>query len=147
MPSVHKSAIVAASCERMFALVDGVERYPGFLPWCSATEVLERTPEVTAARIEVDFNGIRTAFTTRNAKQPPRAMQLAFVEGPFKRFGGEWRFEPLGDAGCKVSLALDYAFSSRALQVLLGPAFGSIAATLVDSFVKQAEAMDEGQGG
>lgn len=138
MPTVRKSALVPSSCDRMFALVEDVERYPEFLPWCASTEVLERTAEVTLARLNLDYHGIRTSFTTHNAKAPPHSMTLQLVEGPFKRLEGEWTFAALGGDGCKVELVLDYTFSSAALETLMGAAFGRVAETLVESFVKRA---------
>jgi ribosome-associated toxin RatA of RatAB toxin-antitoxin module len=140
MPIVRQSVIVARSCATMFALVDRVEDYPQFLPWCSRVELLERTAEVTSARIHIDYHGLATHVATRNAKQEPRSMTLALVEGPFESFGGTWNFRPLGDSGCRVEFALEYAFSSRVLEAVLGPAFGHITQTLVDRFVARAEA-------
>jgi len=125
----------------MFALVDGVEDYPGFLPWCAATEVYERTPELTRARLDIDYHGLTTSIGTRNVKRPPGAMALELEEGPFERFSGEWRFVPLGDGGCRVELAVDYAFSNAAVSIALGPVFGSIVETLVDRFVERAESL------
>lgn len=125
----------------MFALVDGVEDYPRFLPWCAATEVYERTPELTRARLDIDFHGLTTSIGTRNVKRPPGAMALELEEGPFERFSGEWRFVPLGDGGCRVELAVDYAFSNAAVSIALGPVFGSIVETLVDRFVERAESL------
>jgi ribosome-associated toxin RatA of RatAB toxin-antitoxin module len=67
-------------------------------------------------------------------------MDLEFLEGPFDRFQGHWRFVPLGDAGCRVEFALDYSFANAAMDALLGPVFGHIIETLVDRFVARAEA-------
>jgi ribosome-associated toxin RatA of RatAB toxin-antitoxin module len=131
--------IVAQPCATMFALVDDVERYPQFLPWCSGAKVYERTPGITRARIDIDYHGLKSHFTTLNRKDPPREMTLEFVDGPFDEFQGRWRFKPLGDAGCRVELALDYAFSNAALQALLGPVFGHVMGTLVEGFVERAE--------
>jgi ribosome-associated toxin RatA of RatAB toxin-antitoxin module len=140
MPIVRKSVIVAQSCATMFALVDDVERYPDFLPWCSGTEVFERTAEATRARIDIDYHGLTSHITTLNRKDAPREMRLEFVEGPFEEFTGRWRFTKLGDAGCRVEFTLDYAFSNSALETLLGPVFGNIIETLVERFVAHAEA-------
>jgi ribosome-associated toxin RatA of RatAB toxin-antitoxin module len=139
MPAVLKSVHVDRSAREMFELVDAVERYPEFLPWCPRTAVLERTPQVTRARIDVDYHGLKTSFTTRNAKRAPHAMSLELVEGPFESLGGEWRFEPLGAEGCRVELVLDYQASGGALKALLAPVFGQIVETLVDRFVERAE--------
>jgi ribosome-associated toxin RatA of RatAB toxin-antitoxin module len=45
MPTVTKSVIVPHGVERMFELVDRVEDYPDFLPWCAASSLIERTRE------------------------------------------------------------------------------------------------------
>jgi ribosome-associated toxin RatA of RatAB toxin-antitoxin module len=140
MPTVRKSVIVPHTCSAMFDLVDEVERYPEFLPWCSATEVFERTPEVTRARLDIDYHGLTSRISTLNRKERPRTMTLEFVDGPFERFKGAWRFDALGEEGCRVELALDYEFSNKALEALLGTMFGHIMETLVDRFVERAEA-------
>ena len=146
MPTVRKSAIVPCTREAMFALVEDIESYPQFLPWCSGTEVFERGPTVTRARLDVSYHGLRTHVSTRNRKQEPESIELAFEDGPFERFGGVWRFAPLGGEGCKVELALDYEFSSGTLAKLLGPLFGNIADTMVESFVRRAEEKAGGRG-
>ena len=126
----------------MFELVDRVEAYPEFLPWCSRVELIERTDEVTSARIEISWHGLESGIATRNAKRAPEAMDLAFLEGPFESFAGAWRFVPLGEAGCRVEFSLDYAFTSRAMEIALGPLFGHVLGTVVDLFVARAEATD-----
>ena len=123
----------------MFDLVEDIERYPQFLPWCSGAKVLERTPETTKARIDIDYRGLVTHFSTINRKEEPGGMDMELDDGPFERFHGRWSFTPLGEAGCRVDFVLDYAFSSTAMSVVLAPVFGHIAETLVERFVARAE--------
>jgi ribosome-associated toxin RatA of RatAB toxin-antitoxin module len=139
MPTVRKSVIVPHSCEAMFDLVDAAERYPEFLPWCSGTEVFERTDEITRARLDIDYHGLRSHVSTLNRKQRPGKMALEFVDGPFEQFRGQWRFTALGAQGCRVELDLEYTFANGALEALLAPVFGHIMDTLVDRFVERAE--------
>ena len=140
MPTVRKSVIVPHACESMFDLVEDCERYPQFLPWCRAAEVIRRDDAELVARLHIDYRGLATQIVTRNAKDRPRRMTLELVEGPFARFGGAWTFAALGEAGCKVELALDYDMGG-ALQGVLAPVFGHIAETLVERFVQRAEAL------
>jgi len=143
VPDVRRSVLVGYSPEQMFALVDDVERYPEFLPWCAATTVLHRDDAVTRAAIQISYHGIRQGFTTENAKQPPAEMRIRLVEGPFRRLEGGWRFTRLAGRGCKVELNLSYEYSSRMLEKLVGPVFNHIAGTLVDAFVKRAAQIHE----
>jgi ribosome-associated toxin RatA of RatAB toxin-antitoxin module len=139
MPTVRKSVIVARPREALFALVERCEDYPRFLPWCSAAEVFERDERVTRARICIDYHGLQSHIETRNVKEAPERIALEFVDGPFREFHGVWTFAALGTEGCRVELALDYAFANRALEAMLGPVFGHIVETLVDRFVARAE--------
>ena len=146
MPIVRKSAIVPHACETMFDMVDRVEDYPRFLPWCAGAKVLERGDEVTRARIDIDYHGLTSHFTTRNIKRRPHTMSLELIEGPFMSFSGQWRFEPLGANGCRVELAVDYAFSNRALDIALAAMFGHVLESLVDGFVARAESAPPREG-
>ena len=141
MPTVRKSVIVDHAAARMFALVDAVEDYPRFLPWCAGVEVLARSPEITHARIAIDYRGVKSAIATVNHKQSPEWMRLDFAEGPFKRFHGHWRFHALGPGGCRVEFELDYEFTSRAIDALLAPVFSQIVETLVERFVERADTL------
>ena len=131
--------LVGHSCERMYALVDAVEDYPKFLPWCGGATVIHRDAQVTRATVLINYHGIRQSFTTENAKRPPEEMLIRLVEGPFRALDGTWRFTALGERGCKVELKLHYEFSSRILEKLVGPVFDHIANTLVDAFARRAE--------
>jgi len=141
MNEVNRSVLVGHSASRMFALVDDVEKYPEFLPWCGATELIFRDAQVTRATIHISYRGIRQSFTTENAKQQPHVMLIKLVEGPFKSLEGSWRFTELSDAACKVELSMRYEFAGRLLERLVGPVFGYIANNLVDAFVKRAQAV------
>ncbi|HUY02611.1 persistence and stress-resistance toxin PasT [mine drainage metagenome] len=138
MAVVEKSVLIERSAAQMFDLVDRVEDYPKFLPWCGGTELFERNPSITSARIDISYHGLKTHFSTENAKSYPRSMAIALTDGPFKHMDGGWRFTPLGDAACKVEFRLHYEFSSRLLEKVLGPVFNHIANTFVESFVKRA---------
>jgi ribosome-associated toxin RatA of RatAB toxin-antitoxin module len=142
MTTLRKSVIVPHARETMFELVERCERYPEFLPWCAGAEVFERTPEVTRARLDISFRGLKTHITTLNRKRFPEAIGLEFVDGPFRDFGGEWRFTALGAEGCRVELSMDYTFRSATLAAMLGPLFGYIMETLVDRFVARAAETD-----
>jgi ribosome-associated toxin RatA of RatAB toxin-antitoxin module len=138
MPLVEKSALVAHTPAEMFELVDRVEEYPLFLPWCGGTELHERTDGRTVATIRINYHGLKLHFSTENTKQAVSAMHMKLREGPFQRMTGDWRFTPLGDQACKVEFRLDYEFSSKLVQKTLGPVFNKITETFVDSFVKRA---------
>ena len=144
MKTIEKSVLIWFSAQEMFNLVVDVNSYPAFLPWCDKTEILEQTPDAMTARIGMAFGGLHKSFTTRNTHEEGRSVGMSLVKGPFSNLSGMWRFTPVGDGtqrACKVELDLQYGFSSKTLAALVGPVFDKIAASLVDAFVKRAEAV------
>lgn len=139
MPSVHKSVLLPHSSERMFALVEAVETYPSFLPWCGGAVVHERSPQGQLATISIDYRGIRQSFTTENALHAPHRIVMKLRDGPFSALDGVWHFQTLRHDACKVDFRLDYAFKSGLLGQALTPVFDHIARSFVDAFVRRAE--------
>ena len=140
MPSITKSVLLPYPAAEMFDLVERVEDYPQFLPWCPSTEV-ERIEGGMIATVGIKFKGIRQSFTTRNTHARPRSIDMELVDGPFRRLRGRWQFHELAPSACKVEFTLDYEIAGGLLGRALSPVFGQIAATFVDAFVKRAEAL------
>ncbi|AKU20763.1 type II toxin-antitoxin system RatA family toxin [Massilia sp. MB5] len=139
MAVVHKSVFLGYSAEQMFELVAKVEDYPKFLPWCGGVEIRERSEDSVVASVGIHYHGIRQHFTTANSNTRPSLIKMKLVDGPFKTLDGTWTFKALRDDACKVELDLHYEFSSRLLEQVVGPVFGMIANSMVDSFCKRAE--------
>lgn len=139
MAVVHKSVILGYSAEQMFELVAKVEDYPKFLPWCGGVDVRERGENTVVASLAIHYHGIHQSFTTSNVNTAPTGIKMKLVDGPFKTLDGTWTFKPLRADACKVELDLHYEFSNRLLEQVVGPVFGLIANSMVDSFCKRAE--------
>ncbi|WP_089085735.1 type II toxin-antitoxin system RatA family toxin [Aquitalea magnusonii] len=139
MQVVEKKVLVAHTPAQMFALVDKVENYPRFLPWCAKAEEHSREGDQQVASLHIDYLKIRQHFTTRNTLRDGESILMELVEGPFQHLQGLWQFTPLGEFGCKVEFSLRYEFSSKILEKVIGPVFGHISGTLVDAFIKHAD--------
>ena len=138
MADVKKLVLIEFTPVQMFELVDRCEDYPEFLPWCSGVEVFGRTGAETHARIDIDFHGLKSHVATRNRNEPPEWIHLELADGPFERLAGHWHIRPLGAEGAAIEFSIDYAFSSRALEAVMGPVFGQIMETIVERFVERA---------
>lgn len=138
MRHVNKSAIVPFSAEQMFELVDDIDSYCEFLPWCSRSEVLSRTENTVEALLELQKGALSKAFTTRNEHHKHEAIDISPLGGPFRHLSGGWRFESLGDQGSRVSLELDFEFESRMIDVIFGTFFEDIVSSLVTAFTDRA---------
>jgi len=139
MAVVHKSVLLAYSAQQMFELVAAIEEYPKFLPWCGGVDIREQSENAVTASLGIHYHGVRQSFTTSNVNTPHSGIKMRLVDGPFKALDGVWSFKPLREDACKIELDLHYEFSSVILEQLIGPVFGMIANSMVDSFCKRAE--------
>lgn len=136
--------MVAQPPQRMFALINDIESYPRFLPWCSSTQVLSRTEREIVATIGVHRGPLNSTFTTRNELTPDRHIAMSLVSGPFRTLEGEWNLTPVelpGQSGCRVDLLMRFAFANRLAGLMFEPLFEETAASLVDAFVARARSL------
>jgi len=141
MTVINRSALVPFSANDMFKLVDDIDRYAEFLPWCKSTNVISRDATDNAevvASIEIAKAGINKTFTTRNENVAGTQIELKLVDGPFDHLHGYWRFAPLNEHACKITLDIEFDFSNKLLSMTLGPVFSQICNSLVNAFVSRA---------
>lgn len=137
MTTISKNALVRYSAAEMYALVNDIETYPQFLPWCRSARVLSRQPEEVRATLEMARGGIQKSFTTLNRMQADKMIEIRLIDGPFRHLNGFWRFDDLAEQASKVSLDMDFEFAPL-LDLVLGPVFHPIANSLVDAFHRRA---------
>jgi ribosome-associated toxin RatA of RatAB toxin-antitoxin module len=138
MKRIARSAIVEHSAEQMFSLVEDIDSYPRFLPWCRAAKVDERAAGSVQATLSVGMRGLKQTFSTRNELHPPEAMDMRLLKGPFRHFAAAWRFKPLSAQACSVEFSLEYEMAGP-LARMLEPLFDHIADTMVDAFTRRAD--------
>jgi ribosome-associated toxin RatA of RatAB toxin-antitoxin module len=138
MRKVSRSALIPYTVNEMYSLAADVESYPEFLPGCSAAVIHSREGELVEATLELSKGGISKRFRTRNTLRENRSIDIELVGGPFSHLAGGWRFSELGEAGCKVSLDLDFEFRSRANDLIFGAYLVDSCNSLVDAFTRRA---------
>ncbi|MDH5735124.1 MAG: type II toxin-antitoxin system RatA family toxin, partial [Gammaproteobacteria bacterium] len=128
MSLISRNALVPYSAEEMYKLVEDVESYPDFLPWCRSTEVLSREGDEVKASIEIAKGGLNKSFTTTNFMQKNKMIEMRLLKGPFKHLQGFWRFDALKDEkACKISFDLDFEFESKLIALAASSVFNQIA--------------------
>lgn len=139
MALVEKSVLLSYSAEQMFALVDNVADYPQFLPWCGGTSVVMVDENTVRATVQINYHHVKQSFTTVNVRVVPQRIEITLLDGPFKQLDGKWQFIALTSSACKIEFRLNYEFSNKLLEKVVGPVFHYIATTFVEAFIKRAE--------
>ena len=167
MREIKHSALVAQPPRRLFDLINDIDSYPSFIPWCTHAKVLSRSDREIVATIGVQRGPLQSEFTTRNELEQDRRILMHLVSGPFKMLEGEWLLTPIaqagsqpatvgsaaaghGDAkplavsegtGCRVQLTMKFAFKNALTAVLFEQKFAETASSLMDAFVARARAL------
>lgn len=142
MTLVKRSRIVPFTTEKMYNLVNDIEKYPDFLPYISRGIVHHRDDSEVQATLEIEAGGVIKTFTTRNRLQSNKMIEIRLVDGPFKHLEGFWRFDEVPE-GCQISFDLEFEFANKMFSMFLGPIFEQIADKMVDSFCDRARVHDE----
>lgn len=138
MRTVNKTALVPYTAAQMYALVNDVEHYPEFLPWCRSARILSQTESEMCASLELARGGFHKTFTTCNRLDPDRGIVIALNRGPFRHLEGHWGFADLGPEGSKVTLNMEFEFAGAMLDLMAGPMFHEICNSLIAAFTRRA---------
>jgi ribosome-associated toxin RatA of RatAB toxin-antitoxin module len=144
LESISKFAVVPFTCEQMYELVNDVESYPVFLPWCSGGVVHVHETNYMKASVSLAVGGIKQTFTTEGALQPGRRIEVQLVSGPFKRLYGYWTFEPAGEGMCRISFQMNFEYKNKIIKLALNKIFQRIGDSLVSSFIERAKVLYAG---
>ncbi|MBK8814404.1 MAG: type II toxin-antitoxin system RatA family toxin [Methylococcaceae bacterium] len=141
MTLVQKSALVKYSALQMFDLVNDIESYPKFLPWCSGSRIIKREDDYVDAELMISKGGFKKSFSTRNKIDQGGKITVSLLDGPFSYLEGVWNFMPLREDASKISLDLEFEMSSALASLAFGAVFNQICNTMVTSFTDRAKSV------
>jgi ribosome-associated toxin RatA of RatAB toxin-antitoxin module len=152
MREIQHSALVAQPAARLFEIINDIESYPQFIPWCTHARVRSRSERELVATLGMRRGPLSGEFTTRNELEPYRRIRMHLVDGPFKMLEGEWLLLPIAPdsthavEGCRVQLSMKFAFKDRLTSLLLERTFAATTKSLVDAFVARARNLGNAPG-
>jgi len=123
----------------MRTLVTDIESYPEFLPWCRSSKILSQADNVVEAELDIAWSGLNQSFATRNTLTEQGNINMQLISGPFRNLDGVWHFLPLREDASKISLELEFEFSSKLNQLAFGAVFNQICNTMVNAFTHRAK--------
>ena len=138
MNVVNQSEDINVNVSLIFDLINNVDRYSSFLPWCSNSSIISNSSSEMTAEIEIAGKPITWKFKTKNNYKVNEIIKIKLVDGPFKNLEGYWKFNSIDDHNTSVSLFLEYEFNSKIIELSLKPVFAGIMSSILDSFISEA---------
>ena len=138
MKNIHKEEEINIDIETIFNLINDIESYPNYLPWCTKSEVKKESAKTIIGKIFISKSFINWNFSTKNTIKKNELISLELVDGPFENLTGKWTFSSINKFNTKVSLDIDYKFKSSIIELSIEPIFSSIMNSILKSFVQEA---------
>tara|TARA_Y100001949_G_C15955086_1_gene316602 strand:- start:888 stop:1325 length:438 start_codon:yes stop_codon:yes gene_type:complete len=138
MDVINQTEDINVNVSLIFELINDVNQYSEFLPWCSESKILDDNNSEMTAEIEIHRSPIKWKFKTRNVYKSDEIININLQEGPFKDLKGSWKFEKIDKFNSRVTLYLEYEFNSKIIELSLKPVFSSIMSSILDSFISEA---------
>ena len=135
---IAKTALLPFNCSDLFELVNDIESYPTFLEGCVGSEIIEQSPEQITAKLQLKKAGFADSFTTRNTLIANQSIDMELVSGPFSKLSGFWRFEPIGDKGCRISFELTFSIGGHLMNRFSEKIFAQVGNKMVASISEEA---------
>ncbi len=149
MPNHAERRVLPYSAEQLYTLVSDIERYPEFLPWCIAARHRKREGNIVWSDLIIGFRMFRERFTSKVTLNPPRRIDVEYVDGPLRYLRNHWEFLELPDGCCEIDFYVEFEFKSKLLQKLIGALFHEAVTRMVRAFEARAKDLygpPEGQG-
>lgn len=138
MKKIHKEEDINIEITKIFHLINNIEKYPDFLPWCVKTEVEHESKNIINGKIFISKSFIKWSFSTKNTIEKNKSINLSLIDGPFEELNGKWSFIPIDENNTKVSLDINYKFKNSLIELSIEPIFTSIMNSILQSFISQA---------
>ena len=138
MNYINKSEKINVSKEMIFDLINNVDEYENFLPWCSSSNILSGDDKTMSAEIKISKSLVNLKFTTKNIIQKYKIINLQLIDGPFTHLEGYWKFDEIDKYNTNVTLYLEYKFDNKLIEMSIKPVFSSIMSSILDSFISEA---------
>ncbi len=138
MKRITRSALVPFSAKQIYNLVDDLEKYPEFVPYCKKVTIINRKDQSVSAELEIAKGSIAKSFSTENHLVPFNQINMSLLNGPFKSLDGCWRFNALSDDACKVELDLAFEFSNKLTSFAFSKLFNELAEKMINAFTERA---------
>ncbi|HIA59565.1 MAG TPA: type II toxin-antitoxin system RatA family toxin [Gammaproteobacteria bacterium] len=138
MATINRSALLEYSAQQMFDLVNDIEKYPEFMPGCRSVKIISASEDQMVGELCLYKAGISQRFTTKNRLTPPTEIDMSLVQGNFSNFHARWQFHALTESACKVSLIMEFEFTSGLVDFAAQKLFSGSANSMVDALVERA---------
>jgi len=132
-----KTTLLPYTPAKLYNLVNDVESYSHFVPYCTQGQVLEKKDTHVIASLTLGSMGIHTTLVTRNTLQENHTIHMQLLSGPLKDLDGLWEFKDTPN-GTEITLCITYTLGTSWVDGIAGPLIEKVIHHMADVFTQEA---------
>ena len=134
---IKKEAIILKDIETVFDIVNRVNLYKNFVPYCTESKILSEDDKFMEDKLDFNLKGLSTSFTTRNEIKKNQSINMKLIDGPFKFLDGVWDFKSV-DGKTIIYLHINYEAENKIVEYTVGKSLDKITNYLVKAFIDES---------
>lgn len=134
---IKKEAIILKDRKAVFSIVNRVDLYKNFVPYCVDSKIIFEENNEMEAKLNFNLKGLKTSFTTLNKIKENDSIEMTLVDGPFKKLDGKWEFKEV-DNKTIIFLTINYEAKNKIVEYTVAKSLEKITNYLVNAFVSES---------
>jgi len=134
---IKKEAIILKDRKTVFNIVNRVDLYKNFVPYCVDSKIIFEENNEMEAKLNFNLKGLKTSFTTRNKINENESIEMVLIDGPFKKLDGKWEFKEV-DNKTIIFLTINYEAENKIVEYTVTKSLEKITNYLVSAFVSES---------
>ncbi|WMY97014.1 MAG: type II toxin-antitoxin system RatA family toxin [Arsenophonus sp.] len=132
------SFFMSYSAKKIFNLVNDVNSYSLFFPYCKNSKILTYNKNEMIAAINISQYNFSKTFVTHNIFKKYQTIHMKLIRGPLHKLLGYWLFRPLNKDSCKIKFYLELEFTNQFLEIFFKQALNGFSEKIFIAFSKRA---------
>jgi coenzyme Q-binding protein COQ10 len=140
MPKFEMSKNMPFNYKYISDIILDIEKYPLFLPWCSATRIINKQENIITADMVISFKIFSEQYRSKIVTEENASdvvIKVNSLTGPFKYLTTVWQISKIQEEESLVNFFIDFAFNSSILDSMIGLVFDEASKKMVSCFEKR----------
>ena len=140
MKSSKQEVIINHPASKLYEIVLDIEKYPEFIPWCTASRIIEKSENKITADLMIrykSYNEKFRSFVYYNKNE--LNIEVQYTEGAIKNLTTNWKFKYLNEHKSLLIFNLDFKLKIYPLQKIIEAFYKTIENKMIFAFEERAE--------
>ena len=130
---------VSKPIDEVFNVLNDVEDYQSFIPFCSESKIIEQTETIIKASLVLSFLNTSSEFISENRFKKNEFINMEFVKGPFTSFHAKWLFDSISENKTDLTFKMSYSISNPITELMFSKNIDVVSQRIVEAFKSKIE--------